>query len=126
MNTEDIPNIPDRERRFEEITVDCNDEYENLSAFEIYLTEALQFPFAAAWGQRTSATPVTVLGIADQNETEDVRLRVRHADGDEYVVPADQIWASEAPSVNATVLDDYRAFVEQGGLPFDESEEEWE
>jgi hypothetical protein len=33
---------------------------------------------------------------------------------------------TEAPGVNATVLDDYRAFVQEGGLPFDENEEEWE
>jgi hypothetical protein len=26
MNIEDIPSIPDREKRFEEITVDCYDE----------------------------------------------------------------------------------------------------
>jgi hypothetical protein len=50
MNTEDIPTLPDRAQRFEEIMVDCADEYENLSAFEVYLTEALHIPFAATWG----------------------------------------------------------------------------
>ena len=28
MNIADIPSFPDREKRFEEITVDCYDEYE--------------------------------------------------------------------------------------------------
>jgi hypothetical protein len=42
MNIEDIPSIPDRDKRFEEITVDCYDEYEVLSAFEVYLTDALR------------------------------------------------------------------------------------
>ena len=62
MNIEDIPNIPDREQRFEEITVDCYDEYEVLSAFEVYLTDALRTPFAATWGKpgTRGATTVTV------------------------------------------------------------------
>jgi len=52
MNIEDIPSIPDREKRFEEITVDCYDEYEILSAFEVYLTDALRTPFAASWSEQ--------------------------------------------------------------------------
>jgi hypothetical protein len=48
-----------------------------------------------------------------------VRLRVHGADGDEYDVLADELWADDAASTNATVLDDYRAFVASGGLPFD-------
>jgi hypothetical protein len=126
MNTEDIPSLPDRAQRFEEIMVDCADEYENLSAFAVYLTDALRFPFAAKRGQGRSARPVTVLDVDSQADTDDVRLRVRQANGKEHSVPADQIWPVEAPGVNATVLDDYRVFVEQGGLPFDEYEEEEE
>jgi hypothetical protein len=125
MNIEDIPSIPDRERRFEEITVDCYDEYEVLSAFEVYLTDALRTPFAASWGK--PGTPgtaiVTVLGVADMDEREGVRLRVRHQDGDDYEVLADQLWAEDLSSANATVLDDYRAYVADGGLPFEEYEE---
>jgi hypothetical protein len=34
MNIEDIPSIPAREKRYEEITLDCYDDYEALSAFE--------------------------------------------------------------------------------------------
>ncbi len=87
MNTEDIPNPPDRAQRFEEIMVDCADEYENLSAFEVYLTDALRFPFAATRGQGKSARPVTVLGLDGQADTDDVRLRVRQANGKEHSVP---------------------------------------
>ena len=126
MNIEDIPSIPDREKRFEEITVDCYDEYEVLGAFEVYLTDALRTPFTATWGApgASQAEPVTVLGIADTDEREGVRLRVRKGDGDVYEVLADQIWANEGGSANAIVLDDYRAYVAGGGLPFDEYDEE--
>src|SRR5262245_16211702 len=79
MNIEHIPSIPDREKCFEEITVDCYDEYEVLSAFEVYLTDALLSPVAASWGE--PGTPggaiVTVLGVANTDEYEGVRLRVR-------------------------------------------------
>ena len=126
MNIEDIPGIPDREKRFEEITVDCYDEYEVLSAFAVYLTDTLRMPFPATWG--VPGTPggvnVTVLGVAEADERDGVRLRVRHSDGDEYEVPADQFWAGDTSGVNAIVLDDYRAYVAGGGLPFDEYEEE--
>jgi len=127
MNIEDIPNIPDREKRFEEITVDCYDEYEVLSAFEVYLTDALRTPFNARWGAPDAAQPaerVTILGVADTDEREGVRLRVRGVDGDEYEVLADQLWAEDAATANAIVLDDYRAYVAGGGLPFDPYEEE--
>jgi hypothetical protein len=126
LNIEDIPHLPDRERRFEEITVDCYNEYEQLSAFEVYLTDALRTPFEARWGEGTRAKRVTVLGVASTSDDEGVRMRVRLSDGAEQEVLADQLWAAEAPGVNATVLDDYRAFVQEGGLPFDEDEEEGE
>jgi hypothetical protein len=126
MNIEDIPSIPDREKRFEEITVDCYDEYEVLSAFEVYLSDALRTPFAATWGKpgTPGAAIVTVLGVADTDEREGVRLPLRAGDGDEYEVLADQLWAEDASSANATVLDDYRIYVADGGLPFEEYEEE--
>jgi hypothetical protein len=125
MNIEDIPSIPDRDKRFEEITVDCYDEYEVLSAFEVYLTDALRMPFTATWGKpgTAQAEPVTVLGVADTDEREGVRLRVRGSDRDEYEVLADQLWADDAGNTNAIVLDDYRAYVAGGGLPFDPYEE---
>jgi Calcium binding len=126
MDIADIPNITDREKRFEEITVDCYDEYEVLGAFEVYLTDALRTPFAASWGPpgTAQAEHATVLGVAGTDERDGVRLRVRGGDGDEYEVRADELWAYEAGSANATVLDDYRAYVAGGGLPFDPYEEE--
>ena len=126
MDIADVPSIPDREKRFEEITVDCYDEYEVLSAFEVYLTDALRTPFAATWGRpgTAQAEHATVLGVAGTDEREGVRLRVRGGDGDEYEVLADQLWADDAGSTNAIVLDDYWAYVAGGGLPFDPYEEE--
>jgi hypothetical protein len=126
MNIADIPSLPDREKRFEEITVDCYDEYEVLSAFEVYLTDALRTPFTATWGKpgTAQAEHATILGVAGTDEREGVRLRVRGSDGDAYEVLADQLWADDAASTNAIVLDDYRAYVTGGGLPFDPSEEE--
>jgi Calcium binding len=126
MNIADIPSIPDREKRFEEITVDCYDDYEVLSAFEVYLADALHTPFAASWGTpgTAQAEHATVLGVAGIDEREGVRLRVRAGDGDEYEVLADELWADDVDSANATVLDDNRAYVAGGGLPFDPYEEE--
>jgi hypothetical protein len=126
MNIEDIPTIPDREKRFEEIIVDCYDEYEVFNAFEVYLTDALRTPFAAIWGSpgTAQAEPVNVLSVASTDEHKGVRLRVRGSDGDEYDVLADQLWADDAGNANAIVLDDYRAYVDGGGLPFDPYEEE--
>jgi hypothetical protein len=97
-----------------------------LSAFEVYLTDALRTPFTATCGApgASQAEPVTVLGISDTDEREGVRLRVRSGDGDTYEMLADQIWADDAESANAIVLDDYRAFVAGGGLPIDEYDEE--
>jgi hypothetical protein len=126
MNIADIPTLPDREKRFEEITVDCYDEYEILSAFEVYLTDALRVPFAVTWGAPGTAQAecATVLGVAHTDDREGVQLRVRGGDGEEYEVPADQLWAEDAGSANAIVLDDYRAYVAGGGLPFDPYDEE--
>lgn len=124
MDIADIPNLPSREHRFEQITVDCYNEYEQLSAFEVYLSDALRTPFAAFWGAPgTERLPVTVLGTGDSSNDVGVLLRVRLADGDEQDVLADQIYAIETPGVNATVLDDYRAFVAEGGLPLDDNGE---
>ena len=86
----------------------------------------MPLPFAASWGKAVqgAAPSVTVLGRADMDDRQGVRLRVRAGDADEYEVPADQLYAANGDSVNAIVLDDYRAFVESGGLPVDEYEDE--
>jgi hypothetical protein len=127
MNIEDIPSIPDRDKRFEEITVDCYDEYEVLSAFEVYLTDALQTPLAATWrdpDEPDHVEPVTVLGVADLDDRRGVLMKVRRENGKERRVLAEQLWADDVSSANAIVLDDYRTYVDQGSLPFDEYDEE--
>ena len=47
VNTEGIPSIPDRKKRFEELFVDCYGQSEELSAMEVYFTGAMTFPFEA-------------------------------------------------------------------------------
>jgi hypothetical protein len=49
---------------------------------------------------------------------------VMNINSDEYEVLADQLWADDPSGVNVSVLDDYRAYVADGGLPFDPYEEE--
>jgi len=76
MDIADIPGIPDREKRFEEITVDCYDENEVLSAFEVYLTDALRTPFTATWVRRhTAGGSRDCVGVADTDDREGARLR---------------------------------------------------
>jgi hypothetical protein len=61
----DIPEIPDRATRLAEITVDCYGREEELSAFEVYLSDALRPPFAASWrdpDEPCHSESVTVLG----------------------------------------------------------------
>jgi hypothetical protein len=122
MGFEEIPAIPEQEARIEEITLGCHDAYERLSAFELYLTHALRLPFEALWEQGASAVPVTVLGVAESDDAEGVRLRLRRANADEQAVPAAELRAAETSGTEALVLGDYRAFVQRGGLPFAESE----
>jgi Calcium binding len=117
----DIPEIPDRATRLAEITVDCYGREEELSGFDVYLSDALQPPFAASWrdpDEPGHAEAVTVLGVADLDERRGILLQVRRRGGKVRRVLAEQIWAVEAASANAIVLDDYRAWVEQGGLDY--------
>jgi hypothetical protein len=87
----------------------------------VYLSDALQTPFTALWGAPgAEQLPVTVLGIGSNADDDGLLLRVRLAVGDAQEVLADQLYAVETPGVNATVLDDYRAFVAAGGPPLDE------
>src|SRR5579864_5920779 len=115
-NIEDIPHIPDQATRLAEITVDTYGRDEELSAFEVYFTDALQPPFTATWrdlDEQGHADPVTVLGVADVDDRRGVLLTVRRQDGKERRVVAEQIWADEA-GVNATILDDYRVWANGG------------
>jgi hypothetical protein len=112
-NIEDIPRIPDQEARLAEITVDCYGQDEELAGFEVYFTDALHPPFAAMWrdpDEPGHAEHVTVLGVADVDQRRGILLAVRRPDGKERRVLAEQLWADEAGSANAIILDDYRAW----------------
>jgi len=111
---EDIPSIPDQDERIGEVTVDCYGQAEELAAMEVYFTDAMHFPFAATWrdpDERGHAEPVTVLGVVDVDERRGVLLRVRRGDKERRLL-AEQVWATKEKSANATVLNDYRCWVE--------------
>ncbi len=115
MNTEDIPGIPNRDKRFEELMVDCYGQAEELAAMEVYFTDAMQFPFEAEWrdpDEPGQVEPVTVLGVADVDERRGVLLKVKRGKAERRLV-ADQVWAKSKNSANATVLDDYRYWVNE-------------
>jgi hypothetical protein len=112
---EDIPDIPDQSQRIEKITVDCYGQAEELSAFEVYLTDAMHVPFPATWrdpDEPGHAEPVTVLGVESVDERRGILLSVKRG-GRERRLPADQVWADDETSANATVLNDYRYWVEE-------------
>jgi len=118
---EDVANLPDQAMRLAEITVDANGRDEQLSGFTAYFTDALQTPFAATWrdpGKSGHAEPVTVLEVADVDDRRGILLNVRRQSGKERRVVAERIWADDAASVNATILGDYRAWVDLGGLEY--------
>lgn len=120
---EDIPRLPDRQHRLAAVLVDCFSGGEELPAFEVYFADALESPFAASW--RDPDDPeheesVTVAGLAQVDDRRGVRLTVRRTGGWERNVLAEQLWATDERSVNATILDDYRHWVGGGGLCPDE------
>ncbi len=107
---QDIPSIPDRSQRIEEVTVDCYGQAEELSAFEVYFTDAMQFPFPATWrdpDEPDHAEAVTALGVDDVDERRGILLSVKRGDKQRRL-PAEQVWANDEDSANATVLNDYR------------------
>lgn len=117
----DILEIPDRATRLAEVTVDCYGRDEELSAFEVYLSDALQPPFAASWrdlDEPGHVEAVTVLDVADVDERRGILLQVRRRGGKVRHVLAQQLWATEPASANAIVLDDYRVWLEHGGLDY--------
>lgn len=114
-DTEDIPHIPDQDERIAEVTVDCYGQAEELAAFEVYFTDAMQFPFSAEWrdpDEDGRAEPVTVLGVADVDERRGVLLRVQRG-GKERRLLAEQLWAADTGSPNAVILSDYRYWVSE-------------
>lgn len=111
----DIPMLPDREKRIEEIIVDCYGQFEELSGFGVYLADAMQFPFEATWrdpDEPGHTEAITVLGVADVDDRRGVLLKVQRGDTERRVV-AEQVWAKDAVGTNAIVLDDYRYWVEK-------------
>ena len=114
-SVEEIPGIPDREQRIEEVTVDCYDQGEELSAFEVYFQDAMRFPFAATWrdpDEPGHAEPVTVLDLDRVDERRGVLLSVRRGEKERRLL-AEQVWADDEGSANAVILDDYRYWVEE-------------
>jgi hypothetical protein len=115
IEIEDIPTLPDQDERIEAITVDCYGQAEELSAFDVYFTDAMQFPFAATWrdpDEPGHAEAITVLGVADVDDRRGVLLQARRGDRQRRLV-AEQVWAKDEASANAIVLADYRYWVER-------------
>ena len=119
MDIEDIPELPDRRQRMEALLVDCYGREEELSAFEVYCSDALRPPFAAVWrdpDEPGHEEAVTVVGPAGVDDRRGVLLTVRRSGRKARDALAEQLWATDPRSANATVLDDYRDWVEGGGL----------
>jgi len=116
---EDIPSIPDQEERIEEVTVDCYGQSEELSSMEVYLMDAVQYPFEATWrdpDESGHAEPVTVLSFGTTDERRGILLVMQYGDKKRRIL-ADQLWATNEKSANAIVLNDYRFWVnERHGL----------
>lgn len=73
----EIPNIPDQEERLVQVTVDCYGQSEELTAIEVYLMDAIQYPFEATWrdpDEPGHAEPVTVLAFGTTDERRGVLL----------------------------------------------------
>ena len=111
----DIPGIPDRSQRIDEITVDCYGQAEELAAMEVYFTDAVQFPFAATWrdpDEPGHAEPVTVLGVAGVDERRGILLSVKRGTKERRLL-AEQVWPDDKGSANAIILDDYRYWLDE-------------
>ena len=109
MDISEIPFLPDREQRFEELFVDTYGEYEELSAMGVYFDDCLTFPFEATWRDEEGAgyqETVTVLGTGPDSDREGLTLKVQRSDGVRSV-PAYQITPLEN-GTNTIVLADYR------------------
>lgn len=112
---EDIPFLPDRNERISEVTVDCYGQAEELSAFEVYFTCALQFPFEATWrdiDEPDHSRKVKVLGVDSVSDRRGILLKAELAGKPRRIV-AEQVWAKDEKSSNATILDDYRYWVNE-------------
>ena len=80
---DNVLNLPDPSQRVQKVTVDCYGQAEELSAFEVYFTDAMRFPFPAAWrdpDEPGHAKAVTVLGIDSVDQRRGVLLGVKRRD----------------------------------------------
>ncbi len=110
LATRDIPRLRKRDNRAVEVFVDCYGDSEYAGAIEVYLTDALDYPFKAIWrrsdGERAT---VTVVGLEEDWEDETgLIFQVESTEGDE-VAPAHEVYGPPHTRV-ATVLDDCRAW----------------
>ncbi len=124
LDSQDIALLPDRDRRFEGILVDAFGMEEELVSIEIYLHDGLCFPFDALWrdpDEPGHEEPVAVLGVYNIDDRRGVLLNVMRGKKKRRV-EADQLWAVDAGSPEATILDDYRYWIYQlhGLTPDDE------
>jgi len=115
---EDILSIPDQGQRIEEITVDCYNQAEELAGFEVYFTDAMQFPFTATWrdpDEPEHAEPINVLGVDGVDERRGILLSVerRQHGGKRRRLLAEQVWADDESSADAIILKDYRHWVNE-------------
>ena len=120
---EDIPRLPDRQQRLDALLVDCYGQ-EELSAFGVYFSDALQPPFAALW--RDPDDPdheeaVTVAGLARVDDRRGVRLKVQRIGRRDRYVLAEQLRAEgsfvrvidESIAFHSHHLDDVRPILER-------------
>ncbi len=112
---EEITKIADQSQRLSEVTVDCYNQSEELTAIEVYFTDAMYFPFTATWrdpDEPGHAEPVTVLGVDEVHERRGVLLSVKRGQKRRRLL-AEQVWADDEHSANAVVLHDYRHWVDE-------------
>lgn len=115
---EDIPSIADQAQRIEAVTVDCYGQAEELAAFEVYLTDAMRFPFSATWrdpDEPEHAERINVLDVDSVDDRRGILLSVerRQHGGKRRRLPAEQVWADDQDSANAVILNDYRYWVNE-------------
>jgi hypothetical protein len=115
LEIEEIPGLPDQRQRIQEVTVDCYNQTEELISFEVYFTDAMQFPFTATWrdpDEPGHAEPVIVLKVDSVDDRRGILLQVQRGDKQRRLL-AEQVWADDESSANATVLNDYRYWLEE-------------
>jgi hypothetical protein len=115
---EDIPSIVDQAQRIEAVIVDCYGQVEELAAFEVYLTDVMQFPFPATWrdpDEPEHTESIKVLGVDSVDERRGILLSVErtHHGGKRRRLPAEHVWADAEGSANAIILNDYRHWVNE-------------